>query len=546
MNNINASNFRNNSLKKSKPKKICPDGKVLNPLTNRCIKIKPEKVKKTLKKYDENGNIIKKSKPKKICPEGKVLNILTNRCIKIKPERVYKTLKEYDENGNIIKKSKPKKVCPEGKVLNPLTNRCIKVKPEKIKKNATTQKPYSNLINKISEKPKNISNKVFINDVIKEESKTPEFIELSINNSSSLKKKKGAIIRNFFKDKLMINKYTLDNRINFAKYLIKCLKNIKKEDCLEYKKFGSRNGFTINNIVDLVKKIGTDSVYGAIYLSSIKGCIGGFSIVSKVMSASAGNLKEVSLMKKITDKLLIPKKTKHFAAVYKHTICKKSRITSFNGDEMIMPAKLKLVSINELAHGDLKTLTSDRNFVSNDELMFNVLYQVFISIGTFHNTVKYIHQDAHYGNFLYQKNNESGYYHYIFEKKDYYLKACGYNMMIYDFGLSYDISKNYPDKYESRAFHDYSRIVHAFISESFGGWITLLGLPNHKADLKFNQIRSILFDLTNEIRKNIYKSPRELFNDIITQIFIPFSPENMFLTSKPKANIINPKPYIIG
>ena len=542
MNNINASNFK----KKSKPKKVCPEGKVLNPLTNRCIKIKPEKVKKTLKKYDESGNIIKKSKPKKVCPEGKVLNPLTNRCIKIKPEKVKKTLKKYDESGNIIKKSKPKKVCPEGKVLNPLTNRCIKIKPEKIKKNINAQKTDSNLISKISEKPKNISKKVFINDVIKEESETPEFIELSINNSSSLKKKKGEIIRNFFKDKLMVNKYTLDNRINFAKYLIKCLKNIKKDDCLEYKNFGSRNGFTINNIVDLVKKIGTDSVYGAIYLSSIKGCIGGFSIVSKVMSASAGNLKEVSLMKKITDNLLIPKKTKHFAAVYKHTICNKLRISNFNGNETMMPAKLKLVSINELAHGDLKTLTSDRDIVSNEELMFNVLYQVFISIGTFHNIVKYIHQDAHYGNFLYQKNNESGYYHYVFQKKDYYLKACGYNMMIYDFGLSYDISKNSINKYESRAFHDYSRIIHAFISEKFGGWLTHLSQPNHDTDLKFNQIRSILFELTSEFRKNIYKSPRELFNDIITQIFIPFSPINMFLTSKPKANIINQEPYIIG
>ena len=41
----------------------------------------------------------------KECPEGKVLNPKTNRCIK------YVT--------------KIKKECPEGKVLNPKTNRCI-------------------------------------------------------------------------------------------------------------------------------------------------------------------------------------------------------------------------------------------------------------------------------------------------------------------------------------------------------------------------------------------------------------------------------------
>uniref|UniRef100_A0A6C0CH94 Helicase ATP-binding domain-containing protein n=1 Tax=viral metagenome TaxID=1070528 RepID=A0A6C0CH94_9ZZZZ len=47
-------------------------------------------------------------KKKKECPEGKVLNPKTGRCIKIKKEK--------------------KKECPEGKVLNPKTGRCIKIK----------------------------------------------------------------------------------------------------------------------------------------------------------------------------------------------------------------------------------------------------------------------------------------------------------------------------------------------------------------------------------------------------------------------------------
>jgi DNA polymerase/3'-5' exonuclease PolX len=48
----------------------------------------------------------------KICPEGKVLNFKTNRCIK--------------------NKIKTKKICPEGKVLNLNTNRCIKNKKNDI------------------------------------------------------------------------------------------------------------------------------------------------------------------------------------------------------------------------------------------------------------------------------------------------------------------------------------------------------------------------------------------------------------------------------
>jgi len=80
--------------------KVCPEGKVLNPRTNRCILIK---------------NINKKPKPPrspqppKVCPEGKILNPKTNRCI-------------IDKN---VKKPKEPKVCPEGKVLNPKTGRCI-------------------------------------------------------------------------------------------------------------------------------------------------------------------------------------------------------------------------------------------------------------------------------------------------------------------------------------------------------------------------------------------------------------------------------------
>ena len=47
---------------------------------------------------------------KKECPEGKILNPLTNRCIKIKNDPL------------------AEKECPDGKILNPLTNRCIKIK----------------------------------------------------------------------------------------------------------------------------------------------------------------------------------------------------------------------------------------------------------------------------------------------------------------------------------------------------------------------------------------------------------------------------------
>ena len=71
---------------------------------------------------DKDANIVKSpikqpmKSPKK-CPDGKVLNPKTGRCILIKNAI----------NKNIAKPKSPKK-CPDGKVLNPKTGRCILIK----------------------------------------------------------------------------------------------------------------------------------------------------------------------------------------------------------------------------------------------------------------------------------------------------------------------------------------------------------------------------------------------------------------------------------
>ena len=107
---INKNGSNDKEKGKGKGKKECPEGKVLNPLTNRCINIKSinKLAKKTLSKMDKK------------CPEGKMLNPKTGRCIK--KENFDKLLK-----ANMPKEAKktPKK-CPEGKMLNPKTGRCIK------------------------------------------------------------------------------------------------------------------------------------------------------------------------------------------------------------------------------------------------------------------------------------------------------------------------------------------------------------------------------------------------------------------------------------
>jgi hypothetical protein len=109
-------------------KKECPDGKIRNPKTGRCIKDpKLEKDSKVKLKECPDGKIRnpktgrcikdpkleKDSKVKlKECPDGKILNPKTGRCIK---------------DPKLKKDSKVKlKECPDGKILNPKTGRCIK------------------------------------------------------------------------------------------------------------------------------------------------------------------------------------------------------------------------------------------------------------------------------------------------------------------------------------------------------------------------------------------------------------------------------------
>ena len=96
---------------------------------NKCLKIKPvRKAKAAADSDDEDAadagaatkapKPAKAPKPPKECPEGKVLNPNTGRCITDKSAKEAKPAKA----------PKAPKECPEGKVLNPKTGRCIKQK----------------------------------------------------------------------------------------------------------------------------------------------------------------------------------------------------------------------------------------------------------------------------------------------------------------------------------------------------------------------------------------------------------------------------------
>ena len=355
-------------------------------------------------------------------------------------------------------------------------------------------------------------------------------------------------IQKFFKKYTVDEKYTLDNRVKYYNYLFNYIKDIKKNECIKISKDNSVK-YTIGNKLFLIKKIGTESICGTIYITILKNVLGGNLLTSKVMSNTKDNLREINIMKRITENILCKKKSKHFLMMYKRFICPPisgrdilnmiANPLSYNTDNNISSDK-KLVSINELAHGDLKMLMENRKVVSNDELMYNIFIQTFLSITTFHNLTGYYHNDAHYGNFLYQINKEIGYYHYTYNNTSYYLKACEYNIIIYDYGYA---TKSYK-KYNKKALLDYIKIIKAFMNES-DGWGNFSDLPSDLFNETMLFIRDgLMFEYDSGIRdENIQNLILEKLLLYVMENFYPNL--NIFTKNKPD-KIINKIPFVIG
>ena len=208
------------------------------------------------------------------------------------------------------------------------------------------------------------------------------------------------IIKRFLKNKLILTKNNLDTRVQRYQLIKKRLDKITATDCLTKKIFGKENGYTLNGLVNLQKKIGSASVEGVIYLSSMPHLLGSYPIASKLMKITPSNEGETKMNEWITQNLLIPKQSKHFVMMYKTTKCPVAQSKDNN-----LIATERLVNYNELCDGDISSLM--KTDVRNNEIeMINMAFQSLIAVATYQNRVGYCHDDTHHGNFLYQINND--------------------------------------------------------------------------------------------------------------------------------------------
>lgn len=311
---------------------------------------------------------------------------------------------------------------------------------------------------------------------------------------------------------------TLENRLKIYNKAKIYLDKIDEKECLKNINIMGKNYMSLSNKLILDKQIGSRSVYGTIYLSKIIN-VPELLVVSKVTNKNKKNLNEIVLMEILTNDLVKTKKTKHFPLIYTSHLCE-------DKDD-----KNSLVSVNELCDGDLKSLLNtsdlylDKRF---EELYFNLLIQIFISLATFQFKFNMIHNDAHYGNFLYQKNNEKGYYKYEISRTNFYLKSCPYNIMLYDFGLAKDVT------HRSVYFEDYYRIIHAFVPEIYGGWNEYL------TDI---DIASKMVAIKEELGKLNGTNARFSFADLLN-IVLQYAPKNVYKNNA--SQIINNKSFFIN
>ena len=487
------------------------------------------------------------------CNKSQILNPKTKRCINKDTKKAIEILfnqknknilKLYELiNGIIVKK------CDKDKVRNEKTNRCIKKKSidEKVKK--------SNLLEKKTKK---------VNELDKKTKKSNS-LDKKID---AIKKVKKALI--VFKNRVSAdiyhrNKYLVLMKRELHKY------NKDNKGCLRVYKENPNGSKTyrIGNRIILKERIGSDSVYGIVYLSEFREKTKKlFTFASKVYTFTKKTTMELDLLNLLTN-LVRMDMCPHFPIFYGYVICEKmnkidkdSFIKSNDADKSVsqdikkFPELIRLnlnsriiTSFNELANGDLWKFL--RLYKSNKIYLIHSLIQQLLSIMFFNYHTGRVHNDAHPGNFLFHKIKAGGYFHYKIDGVDYYLENIGFLWVIWDFDFSTTIEQSVLNYNKTKTINrnDYSLLLNAYSPRKLTGYYPYSDLDNEQEYIDIIKlVRDWYYNYFYKEKKpyNI-ENYRELIlklPPILNSIVI--NGNKMFLTELPKtAKIINKNPYVI-
>jgi hypothetical protein len=424
----------------------------------------------------------------KDCKTNQIFNEKTKRCINKDTKQAIeilfnqknKTILNLYEiiDGKIVKK------CEKPKIRNLETKRCVKPKDETIiaPKKKTILKDEKKIVPK---------KKTILKDetITAPKKKTILKDEIKLFSKNSLEKKIEAINKvkkalTPFKNRVSANIY---HRNKYLVLMRRELKN-RKDGCIRiYKKNADGSiSYRIGNRIILKQRIGSNSVYGIVYLSEFREKDKKlFTFASKIYEfKNTRATMELEILNKLTNVVRMDK-CPHFPIFYGYVICEKfldfkkdsfeksksidktvsQRLEKF--PELVQEKKrsILITTFIELANGDLWKFF--RAYGNNSIYLINALIQQLLSIMFFNYHTNRIHFDTHPGNFLYHKIKAGGYFHYELFGFNYYLENIGILWVIWDFDLSitttqaiqqYNLPKNNGN--------DYNRVLKAYISDN--------------------------------------------------------------------------------
>jgi hypothetical protein len=322
-----------------------------------------------------------------------------------------------------------------------------------------------------------------------------------------------------------INEY-LEKRKRMFEELIEYSLNIEKKDCIKIDSIN--NKLIINDeIIKLsnieISKYISSGCYGLIFVSSEND---GIKYIIKFIKKNPENNNEVNIMIDIRNNNTndIPN---YINIVNYHLNCNIiHNYTSNNiltGIDNCFKSNSYAMIILEYFDGTIFDLIQKlfRLFppniiITNIDIFYSIFAQLLLSICLFHNKFKYYHKDAHLKNFLYKKVNVNDKYsHYKINENNYYIKNCGYIVILSDYGKSKKIDER-KSNHNKKIFEDYEDIIYK-LSLYKNKILTLKNI-----NIKFNK------DTFNEF----------LFIDELMKIYL-----NIKTEKTPDMELINTEPY---
>ena len=450
-------------------------------------------------------------------------------------------------NGNIIKK------CPENKIRNPKTLRCVNKKDVK-------------------------------KDVKKEDVKKSNSLNRKRNAINKIKKALSPFVKRVSAD--------IYTRVRYLMMMKRELKKVLKngKGCIRIYKENPDGTFKyrIGHNIILNKRIGSKSVYGEAYLSEFRDKSKKLlTFVSKIFKFDNEKTpKELEILELLTNKVRMSK-CPHFPITYGKVICEKlnnrkndgfkksnskdlsieqnlenypeiyekniKKINEINKNVNGKKKKFILITLfNELANGDLKSFINNyQDYKNNTQLFLNLFVQIFLSIIFFQYHTGMIHNDCHWGNFLYHKIKKGGYFHYKLFGEDFYLENIGFLWVIWDFELATSIKTEYNEN-GFILVDDFNRIINCILpnyyihqSYRYKGWNDIIKDENRENMREFFEL---IYPILNDyiIIRNSNLSIQDLIS-LMKQLIKYFKDKKWLLTKLPSGErAINKEPFQIG